>query len=350
MPTDIPLYQSQAIRWYGDRLALLDQRLLPTQTFWLDCQDAAAVAQAITDMVVRGAPAIAIAAAYGLALEAQLLGSRANAASLAPAIQRLADSRPTAVNLAWALTRLAPLCESLDGVELAERLAQEAVNIHREDLAQNRRLAEFGADRLSGNQRIYTHCNTGALATGGLGTALGIIRALHEANRLDAVYAGETRPWLQGSRLTSWELLEDGLPVTLVVDSVAASLMQAGKISAVIVGADRITANGDTANKIGTYSLAVLARHHGIPFVVAAPLSTIDMALADGSLIPIEERAANEVRQIKGVATAPAAVAVYNPAFDVTPATLISAIVTEDGVIEAPNLEKMQAFMRGKDN
>jgi methylthioribose-1-phosphate isomerase len=349
MSPDFPLYQSQAIRWHGNRLELLDQRLLPQESHWVSCDDTPAVAQAITAMVVRGAPAIAIAAAYGLALAARKLGKDCNRANLEPAFAVLAQSRPTAVNLAWALQRLDALCQTLNGDLLVSRLASEAVNLHREDLALNRRLAEFGADWLPGQQRIYTHCNTGALATGGLGTALGVIRVLHASGRLEQVYAGETRPWLQGSRLTAWELQQDGLPVTLVVDSVAASLMQQGRITAVIVGADRISANGDTANKIGTYSLAVLARHHQLPFIVAAPLSTIDMTLADGSLIPIEERGADEVRQLRGLATAPAEVAVYNPAFDVTPASLISAIITEAGVIAQPDTAHMKEFMRAQD-
>jgi methylthioribose-1-phosphate isomerase len=344
--TSLLLFESLAMRWYGDRLELLDQRLLPTEKRWLQYVNADTVAKAITDMVVRGAPAIAIAAAYGVALEARKQGKSTSADSLTTAFDTLAASRPTAVNLSWALARMRPLCKTASGFKLADRLAREALAIHREDQSLNRRLATAGAQWLVGEQSIYTHCNTGALATGGLGTALGIIRTLHEEKRLEQVYAGETRPWLQGSRLTAWELQQDALPVTLVVDSVAASLMQQGKITAVIVGADRITANGDTANKIGTYSLAVLARHHGLPFVVAAPLSTIDMALPSGSAIPIEERNADEVRQFRGQVSAPANVPVYNPAFDVTPASLISAIVTEAGVIESPSQDRLQRFMQ----
>lgn len=346
MTTGSPLYRSPAIHWLGTSLELLDQRLLPQESRWVSCRTADEVAQAITDMVVRGAPAIAIAAAYGVALDAMRLGADASAATLAPTFARLSASRPTAVNLHWAVNRMAQLCNDSNGNELVARLAREALLIHQEDLALNRRLAQFGADFLPGKQSVLTHCNTGALATGGLGTALGIIRALHEEQRLAQVFAGETRPWLQGSRLTAWELMQDGLPVTLVTDSMAATLMQQKRVTAVVVGADRITANGDTANKVGTYSLAVLAQYHRIPFVVAAPTSTIDMHLGDGSLIPIEERPADEVRQVRGVATAPAGVPVYNPAFDVTPAALISAIVTERGTLEKPSTTALADFMQ----
>lgn len=346
MTGSAPLYQSQAIRWHGSSLELLDQRQLPLAETWVICRTADDVAHAITDMVVRGAPAIAIAAAYGVALAARQLGANASLQSLTPALEQLLASRPTAVNLHWAIERMTHLCNLATGTELVARLAQAALSLHREDLALNHKLAQFGADLLPGPQTVYTHCNTGSLATGGLGTALGIIRVLHEEGRLQHVYAGETRPWLQGSRLTAWELMQDGLPVTLVTDSMAATLMQQQRISAVIVGADRITANGDTANKIGTYSLAVLAHHHKLPFIVAAPLSSIDMKLADGSLIPIEERSAREVRELRGQAIAPVDVPVYNPAFDVTPAALISAIVTEAGVIEHPETKNMRAFMQ----
>lgn len=336
---------SAAIRWHGHFLELLDQRALPAETRWLSVRNSRDAADAIRDMVVRGAPAIGITAAYGLALEAAIQGDSATMSGLADAIDNLAASRPTAVNLFWALARLQATGQSLQGMALVEALLRDAEAIHQEDIAANLALGEYGAALLPDGATVYTHCNTGALATGGHGTALGIIRTAWNQQRLKAVYAGETRPWLQGSRLTSWELANDGIPVTLVADSTAGQLMAQGKVQAVIVGADRITANGDTANKIGTYNLAVLARHHGIPFIVAAPVSTLDPALPDGSHIIIEERHADEVRHVHGNAIAPRDVAVYNPAFDVTPAALITAIVTERGIIEAPTTEKVLAHL-----
>lgn len=334
-----------ALRWRDDRLELLDQRLLPAETRWLTLQTAAEVAAAIHDMVVRGAPAIGISAAYGVVLAAQELGNTASADQLAPAVSTLAASRPTAVNLFWALERMQRTMAGLHGTALIEALTREALRIHEDDRAMNHRLASFGVPLLPENGRIYTHCNTGALATGGHGTALGVLRSAWAAGRIRGVIAGETRPWMQGSRLTSWELMQDGVPVTLVADSSAGHLMQRGEVQAVIVGADRITANGDTANKIGTYALAVLARHHGIPFYVAAPLSTIDPALASGDSIVIEERDGNEIRCIQGKPIAPAEVPVFNPAFDVTPGELITAIITEHGVIRHPGTDTMAAHL-----
>lgn len=340
----MPLIESPAIRWHGDRLELLDQRALPQDTRWLSLDNADDTAHAIRDMVVRGAPAIGITAAYGVVLAARQLGARASRDTLAPALATLAASRPTAVNLFWALERMRDHCQG-EGDALIERLAMEAQRIHEEDRDMNQRLASFGMALLPAGKRVYTHCNTGALATGGHGTALGIIRSAWAAGRITGVVAGETRPWMQGARLTSWELLQEQIPVTLVVDSAAGHVFKGGDIGAVIVGADRITANGDTANKIGTYNLAVLAQHHGIPFIVAAPLSTIDPQLASGDAIEIEERAASEVRNIQGVPVAPDTVPVFNPAFDVTPAHLISAIVTEHGVIEHPDTDKLAAHL-----
>lgn len=336
--------ESPAIRWHGDRLELLDQRALPATTQWISLTGADDTATAIRDMVVRGAPAIGISAAYGIALAARALGNSASADTLKPAFATLAASRPTAVNLFWALARMEQIC-SLQGSALIDRLAAEAVQIHRDDLAMNLQMAEHGLSLLPEGKRVYTHCNTGALATGGHGTALGIIRSAWQAKRITGVVAGETRPWMQGARLTSWELMQDGVPVTLVVDSAAGHVFKGGDIGAVIVGADRITANGDTANKIGTYALAVLAKHHGIPFIVAAPLSTIDPALSNGDAIEIEQRPASEVRGIHGVSVAADQVPVFNPAFDVTPAELISAIVTEHGVITEPDTDKMAAHL-----
>lgn len=339
---------SAAIRWHGDFLELLDQRVLPAETVWLPIRNSQQAADAIRDMVVRGAPAIGITAAYGLALEAMIQGKDASMTSLADAIATLAASRPTAVNLFWALERLQATGQTFTGQQLVDALRNDAEAIHHEDIAANHAMGEFGAALLPDGATVYTHCNTGALATGGHGTALGIIRTAWEQQRLKGVYAGETRPWLQGSRLTSWELANDGIPVTLVADSTAGQLMAQGKVQAVIVGADRITANGDTANKIGTYNLAVLAKHHGIPFIVAAPVSTLDPALPDGSHIVIEERHADEVRHVHGKPVAPSQVSVYNPAFDVTPAELITAIVTERGVIQAPTTDKVLAHLRAQ--
>lgn len=337
--------ESPAIRWHGDRLELLDQRLLPHETHWLALHGAEDTARAIRDMVVRGAPAIGIAAGYGVALAARALGADADRERLQPALRVLAESRPTAVNLFWALQRMGRVIERETGAALVAALDAEARAIHREDLEMNLRLAGHGVPLVPAGGHVYTHCNTGALATGGHGTALGIIRSAWAAGRIRGVFVGETRPWMQGARLTSWELTADGVPATLVIDSSAGWLMRRGEVSAVIVGADRITANGDTANKIGTYGLAVLARQHGIPFIVAAPSSTIDPALADGAAITIEERPADEIRRIQGVPLAPADVPVLNPAFDVTPAALITAIVTELGVVEAPDAARMAAHL-----
>ncbi|WP_372965564.1 S-methyl-5-thioribose-1-phosphate isomerase [Marinobacter sp.] len=337
-----------AMRWHGDRLELLDQRLLPAGEHWVTAADASAVAQCIADMVVRGAPAIGISAAYGVALAAYNARGNSNwKAAVRLAIDELAQSRPTAVNLFWALQRMEQTfltCASPG--EAVELLAAEAVLIHEEDLAANLAMADHALDVMNPQQAIgvLTHCNTGALATGGYGTALGVIRRLHERQLLDRVYADETRPWLQGSRLTAWELMQDNIPVTLNADGAAAAILASGKVKWVLVGADRITANGDVANKIGTYSLAVLARYHNVGFMVVAPSSTVDMALVSGTEIPIEEREGTEVREIRGIPLAPAGVDVFNPVFDVTPAGLIDAIVTEKGAVRKPDLAGMRAL------
>ncbi|MGB1579933.1 MAG: S-methyl-5-thioribose-1-phosphate isomerase [Nevskiales bacterium] len=320
--------QFSAIRWQGNSLALLDQRRLPGEEIWLQLDSAAAVAQAITDMVVRGAPAIGIAAAYGLVLDAQA----GRDMQLAQAV--LAASRPTAVNLHWALQRMQPLRSD------PAALQAEAVAIHAEDLQQNQRMGELGADLLAGPVSLLTHCNTGALATGGYGTALGVIRSAHQRRLLKEVFAGETRPWLQGARLTAWELLREGIQAQLIADSTAASLMRVGRIDWVIVGADRIAANGDVANKIGTYSLAVLARQHGLRFMVVAATGTIDMQCPSGDAIPIEQRDQGEL-----LSAAPAGAQAYNPVFDITPANYVDFLVTERGVVAAPDAAKMQALM-----
>ena len=330
------------VRWSGDRLVLLDQTLLPSQEVERAYERWEDVADAIRSLVVRGAPAIGVAAAFGVALAAgqsRATGFDDLLADLETASKGLAATRPTAVNLFWALDRMKRVALAARGRPLDEvrgRLLDEAQAIREEDIAANRAMGAHGAGLVPPNARILTHCNAGALATAGYGTALGVVRAAHEQGKVALVWVDETRPVMQGSRLTAWECVREGIPHRLISDVVAASLMAREQVDLVITGADRIAANGDTANKIGTYSLAVLARHHGVPFYVAAPLSTIDPALASGSAIPIEERSPDEVRRVGSQATAPADSPVYNPAFDVTPATLITAIVTERGVFRPP--------------
>lgn len=309
------------IRFDGEALELLDQRVLPATETWIRCEDASQVADAIRDMVIRGAPAIGVAAAYGMALAAR------RGDDLKAAHDVLMESRPTAVNLRWALERLAPLG--------ADAIEAEARRIHEEDIGINQAIGDAGAALLPEGARVYHHCNTGTLATGGWGTALGIIRSAWRDGRLAHVWVGETRPYLQGARLTAYELQVEGIPNTLVTDSTAATLMAAGKVDAVVVGCDRVAANGDTANKIGTLGLAVLARHYGVPMYVGMPTSTLDRRCPSGAEIPIEERDPAEVRGHRGVVWA-ADVPVYNPAFDVTPADLITAWVTERGVWRPP--------------
>ena len=325
-----------AIRWQGNSLALLDQTKLPVEQVWVTYTDYRQVALAIKTMVVRGAPAIGVSAAYAYCLAAL------EGADLTEAKAVLAASRPTAVNLFWALDRMERKATDCGGDSAT--LIEEAKAIHAEDIAMNHAMGKFGADIVPEHAHILTHCNAGALATGGYGTALGVIRAAHEQGKVDMVYADETRPLLQGARLTAFELVEDDIPATLIADNMAAFLMQQGKIDIVLLGCDRMAANGDFANKIGTYSVAVNAKHHGVPFYTVLPSSTIDLSLADGSGIPIEERAADEVRTMYGVQTAPSDVPVYNPAFDVTPHELLTGIITEKGVIYPPfkeNLEKL---------
>ena len=315
----------EALRWRGEALELLDQRLLPAESRYVACRSAAEVAQAIRDMVVRGAPAIGCAAAFGIALEAR------RGAPLAPAFDVLAHSRPTAVNLFWALERMRARIDAGP-----DALEHEALGIFDEDVAANRAMGEHGARLVPDGARILTYCNTGALATAGHGTALGVVRSARDAGKRISVIACETRPYLQGARLTAWELVQEAIPVTLVTDNMAGFLMTRGEVDLVIVGADRIAANGDVANKIGTYTLAVLARRHGLPFYVAAPLSTFDLGTPGGSAIPIEERSSEEVTGFRGMRWAPAGVAVRNPAFDVTPSELVSALISERGVLRAP--------------
>jgi methylthioribose-1-phosphate isomerase len=319
-------------RWQDDRLLLLDQTLLPAEERWLELTKCAQVAEAIRLLRVRGAPAIGIAAAYGLALAA--LRSRASdreglLAELDDTARELAATRPTAVNLTWALRRTLDAAGGASDVRGS--VVAEAQRIERADIAANRRLGAIGAELVPDGAAVLTHCNAGALATAGYGTALGVVRAAVEQGKRVRVVATETRPALQGARLTAWELARDGIPCTVIVDSAAGALMRRGEIDLVIVGADRIAANGDTANKIGTYSLAALARAHGLPFYVAAPTSTIDMACASGDDIPIEQRSPDEV-----IEAPPAGVTVENPAFDTTPHELIDAIITEHGIVRTP--------------
>jgi len=311
-----------------DEVCLLDQRLLPGEETWLRLATAEQVADAIRTLAVRGAPAIGVAAAYGIAVEAR---RGASPERLREAAALLARARPTAVNLEWAVRRM-----SVRIGEPASSVLALAHAIRDEDEAACRRIGALGGPLLPPAARVLTHCNAGALATAAYGTALGIVRAAHEAGRLAHVYADETRPFFQGARLTAWELQRDGIPVTILTDNMAGWLMARGEISCVVVGADRIAANGDVANKIGTYALAVLARHHALPFYVAAPWSTFDPSLPTGAGIPIEERDSDEVVRIFGRLIAPEGVAARYPAFDVTPAELVTAIVTERGVLRAP--------------
>ncbi|HXH02536.1 MAG TPA: S-methyl-5-thioribose-1-phosphate isomerase [Candidatus Competibacteraceae bacterium] len=339
------------IVWRDDALELLDQRRLPAEQVYLRCDSAIAVAAAIQDMVVRGAPAIGISAAYGVVLAAAER-YRADPAGwrqpLAADLALLGASRPTAVNLFWALKRMERVLEEVDEGDPLPRLLAEARAIHEEDIAANRRMGELGAGLLLQTPgAVLTHCNTGSLATGGYGTALGVVRSGYVAGLISRVYADETRPWLQGARLTAWELTQDGIPVTLLAEGAAAWLLRQGEVRWVIVGADRIAANGDVANKIGTYALAIAARYHGARFMVVAPTSTVDMGIQSGADIPIEQRDPRELLSLGGRPVAAPGAGAWNPSFDVTPAELIDYIVTERGVIERPDRAKLVAHMVG---
>ena len=342
----------ETLRWTGDRLELIDQRALPQRVEYVDCRNAAVVAAAIRDMTVRGAPAIGCAAAYGIALES----TRPTFASLGEfhaalqaAFAELAASRPTAVNLFWALERMRSVYDAIRAEppeRISARLVAEAVAIHREDVEVNQAIGRHGAALVPDGARIMTHCNAGALATAGHGTALGVVRSARDLGKKIAVIANETRPFLQGARLTAWEMVQEEIPVTLITDNMAGHLMQRGQVDLIVVGADRVAANGDVANKIGTYTLAVLAARHGLPFYVAAPLSTVDRNVPDGAAIPIEERAAAEVTGFRGERWAPEGVAVVNPAFDVTPAALVTGLITERGVtgpVDAEGIRRLFA-------
>ncbi len=332
---------------------MLDQRLLPTEEVWLDYTDYREVAEAIRTMVVRGAPAIGVAAAFGAAFGARDIEEERFElffAQFEKVCSLLAATRPTAVNLCWALERMKSVARNNSAAphsELKNILLTEACRIADADIEINRALGRHGERLIADGARILTHCNAGALATGGYGTALGVIRAAVEAGKNISVVADETRPWLQGARLTTWELMQDNIPVTLICDNMAGHLMSKGEIDCVIVGADRIAANGDTANKIGTYTVAVLAREHNLPFYVAAPTSTIDLDMEDGSSIPIEERDSSEITHCGGHRIAPQGVVVRNPAFDVTPARLITAIITENGIAQSDYNTALANLVKG---
>jgi len=337
------------IEWTDDGVRMIDQRLLPTREVYNTYRDYKDLAEAIRSMVIRGAPAIGVAAAMGVALGVRTARAR-SVAELDPQFQEicavLAATRPTAVNLFWAIERMTGVYQRAraQGVqEVESALIDEARLIYDEDVRANREMGRLGQELIPGDARVLTHCNAGALATAGYGTALGVIRAAVEAGKRVQVYADETRPFLQGARLTAWELMKDQIPVTVITDSMAGHIMRKGEIDCVIVGADRIAANGDVANKIGTYSVAVLAKENQIPFYVAAPVSTIDLAIPDGEHIPIEERNPDEIRTIQGVAVTPEDARVANPAFDVTPHRYIGAIITERGVARPPYDKTLRA-------
>jgi methylthioribose-1-phosphate isomerase len=323
---------------------MIDQRKLPAQELYVRCRTAPEVARAIKTMVIRGAPAIGVAAAMGIALgmrNSKATGTQKFAAEFYKTCELMAATRPTAVNLFWAIDRMKrafarAVEEGASVDQIKDRLDAEAAGIHDADVESCRAMGAFGAEVVPADARILTHCNAGALATAGYGTALGVVRGAVEAGKHVSVFADETRPFLQGARLTAWELVRDGIPTTVITDNMAGALMRQGRVNFVVVGADRIAANGDTANKIGTYGLAVLAREHGIPFYVAAPLSTIDLNTPDGTRIPIEERSPKEVTHVGGTQLAPAGALVWNPAFDVTPHALIAGIITEKGIFRAP--------------
>jgi methylthioribose-1-phosphate isomerase len=346
----IPFDRIRAVEWENERIKLIDQRVLPGKLEYVYVDNLGDAAEAIRLMVVRGAPAIGITAAYAVVLGARdryQENPKNWREALKSDLDLLSAARPTAVNLRWAIERMCRLAETIDGSPVAQ-LLEEAQNIHCEDIAANHRIGELGAALIEPGSSVLTHCNAGALATGGYGTALGVVRAAVTSGRVFGVFANETRPWLQGSRLTAWELLQEGIPVTLTADSAAATLMRQGRIRWVIVGADRIAANGDVANKIGTYALALAARQLGVKFMVAAPISTIDLETPSGADIPIEVRAGEEVMEFAGQRTAPEGAHAWNPAFDITPAELIDAIVTENGVIEHPQARTLARLVGKK--
>ncbi|MDP3498448.1 MAG: S-methyl-5-thioribose-1-phosphate isomerase [Candidatus Nitrotoga sp.] len=340
----------ETLRWSDGVLEMIDQRILPATFMYLQFDSAAAVAEGIRSMVVRGAPAIGVAAAYGVALEALRLLAVTDESfqrGMNEGFDTLAQSRPTAVNLFWALARMKQVWQSVASeshMQVAMRLLTEAHEIFAEDIRINRTLGSHGAELLRDGARVLTHCNAGALATAGHGTALGVIRSAVEAGKKISVIADETRPFLQGARLTAWEMVQEKIPVTLITDNMAGFMMSRGEVDAVVVGTDRVAANGDVANKIGTYMVAVLAQRHHIPFYVACPLSTIDMSIESGVDIPIEERHADEVKGFRDFHWAAQGVQIRNPSFDITPAELVTALITEKGVIHQPDVGKLRAL------
>jgi methylthioribose-1-phosphate isomerase len=342
----------KTLEWTDEGVRFIDQRKLPTEETYLTCTTYEEVADAIRDMVVRGAPAIGVTAAMGIAL-----GVRDAEGDHVSELRRhfdeicetIGETRPTAVNLFWAIRRMQDrfeACFEMPVEQIKQALILEAQRMYVEDIAANEAMGKHGAALMPSSGGVLTHCNAGALATCGYGTALGVIRAAVESGKKLQVFADETRPFLQGSRLTAWELVKDGIPTTVISDNMAGTIMKQGKIDAVVVGADRIAANGDVANKVGTYTVAVLAKEHGIPFYVAAPFSTVDLETPDGSKIPIEQRATREVTHIAGKAIAPEGVKVENPAFDVTPAKYVTAIITERGVVKAPYEENLRKLAK----
>ena len=357
----------ETLRWTNGKLEMIDQRILPASFKYLVYDSAASVAEGIRSMVVRGAPAIGVAAAYGVALEALRLSRHSKSTSslnltsqvegcgndefkagMEAGFTVLAQSRPTAVNLFWALKRMRAVWESVQeksNIAMAQRLLVEAHEIFAEDIRINRSMGEFGAELLPDGARVLTHCNAGALATAGWGTALGVFRSAIKAGKKISVIADETRPFLQGARLTAWEMVQEKIPVTLVTDNMAGFMISRGEVDAVVVGTDRVASNGDVVNKIGTYMVAVLAHRHNIPFYVACPLSTIDMDITSGADIPIEERSVDEVRGFRDYYWAAEGVKIRNPAFDVTPAELVTALITEKGVVRNPDREKLRTLL-----
>ena len=337
----------ETIQWTPAGVVMIDQTKLPRETVFVTCKNYEEVAEAIRSMIIRGAPAIGVAAAMGVAIGMEQASEANPDAEFEVICNTLAGTRPTAVNLFWAIDRMKRLYAAHRGKPIAEIravLTAEAQAVYHEDIAICKRIGAHGAALVPDGKTVLTHCNAGALATAGYGTALGVIRAAVEAGKKIDVFADETRPFLQGARLTAWELMEDGIPTTLITDNMAGHFMKAGRIGCVVVGADRIAANGDVANKVGTYTVAVLAKENGVPFYVAAPISTLDLTLATGDLIPIEERSASEVTHVFGVEIAPKGVGVENPAFDVTPNRYVTGIITERGVATAPFEESLRAL------
>jgi len=331
----------ETIQWTDDGVVMIDQRVLPREESYITCRSYEDVADAIRSLVIRGAPAIGVAAAMGVALGVK------QKADFEQVCQKLAATRPTAVNLFWAIDRMRKLYEFLSGRphdEICSRLIAEAKLVKQEDIEINRAMGRNGADLVPDGRTVLTHCNAGALATAGYGTALGVIRAAVEAGKKIDVFADETRPFLQGARLTAWELQQDGIPTTVITDNMAGHFLRSGRIGCVVVGADRIAGNGDVANKIGTYSVAVLAKENGIPFYVAAPISTLDLTLSSGEQIPIEQRPTTEVSEVGGVQLTPDDIGIENPAFDVTPNQYVSAIITERGVARSPYVESLRGL------